>query len=520
MTGPRTLRVLVGTLPIEDGQTPPPVVGEVGHFRLLFVEAEHDGPDATVVTVQARAEPAGDGSPSRGGLMWDGTVRDDPPHWSTMLHGNGWTASWQAPRPVVGQVVLRGTVVGDLNGGQVRGRVTRARVVSETFDLTDPDHPRIPALQRLREVDTGPRRFDHGLVAPPDAPSTGWFSPVPGDPYVVETGVLVDLDLDDVPPLPLRPTIVPGALSVHARDVWVADTRLPCAIRLRDGGIVRFAWPGRILSAEESRGRRVHADAGGCWITGPDGVHRCDGVGVRTVLEGHVWPAAAAGGVLAVQVDLDPGDPHARQALRIVRPSGAIVDVASPDRAASSLASDGDGFLMLVTPRWHAGVVDHDGRPRVARLSPTGEYREGRPLPGSAHDYGEVLGSGLVGGRQGLFRVRPDLGLDAGPPPPRRLLGAWMSGPRMVVVTHVSDEPGRRPFVEPTGPRPDGPCWLLAELDPADLTPLRSAYVPAIPTTVSADGEWLLAAGVRHWPRDGPGGPEPVDIAALIDRAG
>lgn len=104
MTGPRTLTVLVGTLPVEDGQTAPPVVGKVGHYRLLFAEAEHDEPDATIGTVRARAEPLGDGAPSRGGLMWDGTSHDEPPSWRIMLHGNGWTALWSAPRPVVGEV--------------------------------------------------------------------------------------------------------------------------------------------------------------------------------------------------------------------------------------------------------------------------------------------------------------------------------------------------------------------------------------------------------------------------------
>lgn len=65
------------------------MVGEVGHFWLVFSEAEHDEPDATEITVQARAEPLGTGRPSRGGMMWDGTVRDDPPIWPTTPHGNG-----------------------------------------------------------------------------------------------------------------------------------------------------------------------------------------------------------------------------------------------------------------------------------------------------------------------------------------------------------------------------------------------------------------------------------------------
>lgn len=506
---PRILTVLVGTLPIEDGQTPPPVVGEVGRYWLLFVEATRDVPDATVVTVRARAEPLGDGSPQRGGLMWDGTVRDEPPHWPTMLHGNGWSASWSAPRPVVGEVAVRGTVVADLGfgaHGSVRGRVTRARTVTETFDTTDPDQPRVPALQRLHEVDTGPRWFDHGR-----APGPGGHGTVPRIPYEVEVGVLVDLDLDDVPPLPLRPSIVPGALSVSGSDVWVADARLPCVVGLRDGRVVtRFDWPGRILSADESRGRGVHADGDGAWITGPDGVHRCDGDGVRAVLAEDAWVAAASDdGLLAVQLNREPCSPT----LRLVRPSGEVIDVVIPDRVAGSIAADGDGFLLLVTtPRQDAG-------PRVARLSRTGEYREGLPLPGRAHDYGEVLGGGLTGGGEGLYRVRPDLGLDDGPSMPRRVLRVWSGGGRIRVLTHVHDD-GGWPLTGAAGPRPGGRCWLLADLDAADLSPIRSTFVPAVPTSLSADGEWLLAAGVRRWDQAGSGRTEPVDIAALLDRSG
>lgn len=209
---PRHLLILVGSLPIEDGRTPPPVVGEIGYFTLSFVEARHDEPDATVSTIRAGAEPLHDGSPCGQGRHWDGTAHERPPVWPTVLHGDGWSATWLAPRPVVGQVQSRGTLTDDLTIGVrtgVRGLITRTWVVTETIDKTNPDHSKwrpIPSEQRLREVEVGPRWFDHGLVAPPDLPTEGWYSPMPDDPYTQEIGVLVDLDLDNVPHRPRRQT--------------------------------------------------------------------------------------------------------------------------------------------------------------------------------------------------------------------------------------------------------------------------------------------------------------------------
>lgn len=89
----RTVAVLVGTLAVEDGATPPPIVGEVGHYWLIFNEARHDEPDATVSRWTACAEPLGDGTPQRAAQRWDGTPADTPPVWPTLLRGDGWAAT-------------------------------------------------------------------------------------------------------------------------------------------------------------------------------------------------------------------------------------------------------------------------------------------------------------------------------------------------------------------------------------------------------------------------------------------
>ena len=200
MTPPRRIPVLVGTLPIEDGQTPPPAVGQPGHYPLIFAEAVGDGPDATAATFAVRAEPLGDGRPVGPGLRWDGVPHDGPPTWPTVLRGDGWSAAWRAPRPVTGPLRLHGTLVGDLGISSrqwVRGLVVRAWVVSETYDTSGPDEaewPRIPAAQHLREVTEAPHRFDNGRIARRDA-ATGRLRLVPRDPFSPEVGVLVELEL-------------------------------------------------------------------------------------------------------------------------------------------------------------------------------------------------------------------------------------------------------------------------------------------------------------------------------------
>ena len=198
---PRRIPVLVGTLPIEDDQTPPPVVGALGRYPLVFAEATDTGPDATAATFLVHATPTGNGAPLDPGLRWDGIPDEGPPLWNIALHGDGWSASWLAPRPVTGQVELRGTLIGDLalsTRHWVHGLVTRAWVVTETFDTRSPDPQdweRVPGQQQLREITTAPHRFDQSMIVRRD-PTTGRLHLVPSDPYSPEVGVLIQLDLD------------------------------------------------------------------------------------------------------------------------------------------------------------------------------------------------------------------------------------------------------------------------------------------------------------------------------------
>lgn len=229
-------------------------------------------------------------------------------------------ALWSAARPVFGEVELTGCLIGDIGDGplgHVRGRVLRIRVVTETAEATGPDRSgwhRVPSAQRLHDVEIAPRWFAHGRSQPPVAPR------------VYESGVLADLDLDDVPPLPLRPSIVAGSLAAHGSDLWVADGNLPVLMRLRDrAGVAVFTWAGRIGSGYDLR-----ADADGCWLTGADGIFRCDQEGsVVRVRQGAVH--AGVDGTLAAQVIPESGNSRPPSRLCLLEPSGIITDVPIPE---------------------------------------------------------------------------------------------------------------------------------------------------------------------------------------------
>lgn len=512
------LRVHVLALGIEDGEIAPPVVGDIGLYELGFTERLFDEPNPLVSVVRVRAEPQ-DSTPPRRGLHWDGTPNPLPPTWPTLLHGDGWSAVWSSPRPVLGEVELRGVLAADLSllGSErpTRGRVTRAQLVTETYRRTGTgpgEWRRVPAAQRLDEVAAAPRWFDRGLVPDPDATTPGWAAMVALDPRVVQTGVLIDLDLDDVPPLPLRPSIVPGAAAAHGHDLWVLDAQLPLLVRLRDEQVAAvITWPGGILA-----GRRLHADADGCWVTGPDGVLRVSlQDNVHQVADEQIWLAAGSGTTLAAQVILVPDDVHSPTVLRLQEPGHEPRDVDLGDRYVRAIAAEPDGFLLLVT------TPENHGSASLARVRRDGTGMWAAKIGPVVAD--DAYACHLAGGEhpalahlRGVHPVRSDLTLGDAVPVPG-LIGVHGRDGRVWVVHH----PAR-----PLDPWPsDGPAqhdhqyWVLTELDPITVAPVGSTPVPGVVNDlgVGDDGTvWTVAAGLRRCRGDGSPA-ERLDVTALLD---
>lgn len=499
---------------IEDGQVAPPVVGDVGRYWLSFHEAKEESDDAAVVAFQAYAEPDGEGAPTIGTyrLGYNDEVFYRPPTWFIVLRGDGWTAGWSAPRPVTGETLLTGYLLGDFNlGGQgsVRGRITRARVVTQDSVAELIDHGfvlrPVPGGQRLRDVQAAPRSFEHG-----GAPGL-----VDGMTVTGEQGVLVDLDLDDVPPLPLRPRFVPWTVSASGQDVWVADDALPTVLRVRDNAEVSmFSWPGHINAANH-----VYADEVGCWATGRGGVVRCnDDGGARVVDRGACYVAASANGTLAAMIEIDVrGSRESQSSLRMFEPSGKVTEVTTGELRVHEIRASRDGFLILCTDNTDRG-------PWLARLEFDGGLTHGPILDENVFYLGRVLGAdpAIAGSRRALRPVLPDLSLGDPVTVPGNVLDGWATDGRVWILTHPYYEAGPEGWQALTRTWPEGRQHsALHELDPDTLQPIVTTLIPGQPTHLSADGAgvvWVVMAnGLYRCPPHSEGVTEPFDLAGLLD---
>nr|AIU93966.1 hypothetical protein LRS1606.532 [Rhodococcus sp. NS1] len=162
--------------------------------------------------------------------------------------------AWYSPRPATGRVHLTGRLVGDFayaTTGSVRGRVTAARSMNETASAG---------------------RHEPGILAD------------------------LDLDLDDVPPPPLRPSIIPRAISAAGRMLWAADEQLTLIVRidLDDPTEIRtVVLPAPIASQPGHIPWRLHADPQGCWIAGWYGIFRATDTAAARRLDDR-WVDASA----------------------------------------------------------------------------------------------------------------------------------------------------------------------------------------------------------------------------------
>lgn len=241
----RVLPVQVDTWMIEDSSGPQPTLGDTVDLVLQFTEdGDGDHYGAEVVTLDAWAEEAE-------GTCWQverGSRRGDEFRWRTILRGDGWSALWEANRPVTGNVHVRGSLHhdGDIMGYQplppTRGAVSRIRMVGEGHE-TDVGKVRLPFPY-----------VDHFTV--------NWI------------GFTMDLDDAERPePTEHTPSWFSGfAVTGNGRRrmLWRADPLLPMIWRteLETGVTSSLALPLKMSEAGRFRQR----------IIMPDG----DGVRVRT----------------------------------------------------------------------------------------------------------------------------------------------------------------------------------------------------------------------------------------------
>lgn len=494
MTSRRLLPVEVENIAIEDGEAPLPRVGLVIALSLRFVELPPTTDD--VVTIHAPLEPnpeppiqagAGEGRPRR-------------TQWSGLLRGDGWTASWHGFRPRTGQVELTGRFhcfLGD-DAGRVRGRVTRVRVVTERFRRrpgSDAAWDMSSGHRRLRDVDVSPRFFDREALYAQDR-----------DEADADVGVLIDLDLDDVPTPPTRPSIVPGSVSAAGGRLWVADSALPVVVSIGRDRTVRE----HVLPAPVGPSRHVWATPTGCWAGGNDGLFLCaNDTEPRLVGTGATHTAAVLGEALLV---CRPED-----AWLVYRPDAEPVEIDAPRGYVAAVAHDG--------PTVVAAVVLDNSTIRLVRVEPTGAATVGPELQHSGRGSRMFLaGSPLhlfLGGH--AVPVLAPLTLGTPRPLPRKLMVGGQVGPYVWTVTHPPDGTGQSGWWPLPGPvvyDRTRQFWLFTLLDAHTLEPVRSTPIFATrpSVTVGDDGTvWVTADGVRSIPDATMRWPEPLDVAALLD---
>ena len=198
VTARRLVPVRIGLDVITGDQLPRPRVGDLAAYTLAFSAAtEHTDPDdPTLTTVAARLEVLHERPRPQ-------LIATPPPRrerWRSMLHAPGWSAGWTSylPPPAStdadGAVTLVGHVDADFGSqcrGWLRGRIARLWAIRSRHDTTPV--PGDPATW-------GPTWGSTELTAVDVQPTAtqGWPWPAL-PPGMLYTGLLAELDLDDVP---------------------------------------------------------------------------------------------------------------------------------------------------------------------------------------------------------------------------------------------------------------------------------------------------------------------------------
>lgn len=499
----RTLVVQVTASVIGDGEIAAPKVGSLLTGPLQFVELPDSAPDAAVVS--------GVLEPSERGPILQYTGVDSPRRWewSGLLRGDGWTATWRGFGPRTGRVELTGRFYGDFGhdtDGRFRGRVTRAQIVAERYRRQPGEGwVPVPGFRTLRDVDAAPRFIG----------DTNTMQDGTGE-VDLEIGVLVHLDLDDVPTLPARASIVPGDLSAAGGKLWFVDDELPLVVCLdADRAVTEYVLPSAVGIS-----RRVHATPAGCWVSGLDGTYWCalEAEPVR-VDERPVHNGAVRGDTFLACTD--------SAAWVCFTPDEDPVEVAGAAGYVASIEVVDDGFVAVVRIREPEG----QGSTRLVHVTAAGEATVGPDVSGEGRRHGDPYLAGdplrLVRGVD-IAVVQPDRSVrDHGERLGRQQFRGGGVGPMMWTIGHPPDgsgEAGWWPLPGPVVVDRTEQFWLFTLYDGRTLLLLTSVpvFTTNPPVTVDDDGQvYVIARGVQMLRSDDPvmQWPRELDVAGLLDES-
>ncbi|WP_241665983.1 hypothetical protein [Prescottella subtropica] len=382
--------------------------------------------------------------------------------------------------------------------GEVRGRVARVQVVTERFGLTaGRGWSLVPGHRRLRDVDAAPRFFDRDALHAADGGEIG-----------IEVGALIDLDLDNVPEPPLRPSLVPGAVSAAAGLLWVIDRDLPLLVSIDDDRVVtEYVLPGTIGVS-----RRIWATPTGCWIDGTDGLFRVDTGGAprRVGDDGGAAEALLGEAILVCRSD---------GTWMLHSPDGGATAIEAPTGYVATLAPDRDTAVVLLRT--------DDGTMQLTRVTADGSITVGPLLPRTHRASRPALaGTPLrlfLGDQAGT--VEDDLTLRPSKALPGHLLSVGPVGPHVWCTGHPPDGTGRAgwwPLPGPVDYDRTRQFWLFTVLDGRTLESDCSTPIFTTHPSVTVDDRgtvWVVADGVQSIPSTPMQWPGTLDVAALLDDA-
>ncbi|MCP2175829.1 hypothetical protein LX13_001648 [Williamsia maris] len=328
-------------------------------------------------------------------------------------------------------------------------------------------------------------------------------------------GVLVELDLDDVPPPTPRPDVVPGDVSCADDTVWAVDTQLPLVVRLDSSGTAsQHLLPGAV----GAHARRVHATPTGCWVVGTDGVYRCAPDAQPRLVAGEPVSVAAVVGETLLTCTHDSGwwlHTPGREPLAVEDCPGSV----------SAATGFGDDFLLLVITG-HRGA-DRETEYRLVRVTTSGDVEIGPVNSLPDMDARPLLGGDPVHVISGsdIAKVHDDLLVGDAARLPRMHFGGGSAGRHLWTVSHPSGRTGctgRWPtdHSDPAGDTRQ--YWLLELMDPTTMEVVRAAPIFTSGPRVASDSGgriWVVADGLRLLSTDPMREPEPIDLPNLLRRA-
>lgn len=259
-----TISIFAPSAIFMDGCLPAPLfVGDIVSVSLSF-DIDVAQSTAGIETLDVTVHPEYGVAP---GLYPDLMLR-----WPHKVTGDGWTAEWIHDQLFAGRLRVPARLWPQFTRAvpghpeTTTGRVRRLQLVEARYENTPDGKRRVPGTERVSD-----------LGSSTDSEKPRWTI-FPTDDLYQPTGIVVDLDLDDVPDVPS--SFNAGAVSVKGADVWVMDKSHPTLVHINTGPsphrVTEYLLPMMVNAPTTMWSRRVHGEADGCWITSGDEIVRCN----------------------------------------------------------------------------------------------------------------------------------------------------------------------------------------------------------------------------------------------------